>query len=139
MTERAKLPWQYESDWLCTIEMFPGDPEDRAFSAESTGYLMAYALLTNTRMLALLGDPKIPTYELLFSFASRQDREQFMSLVRSNDDLGIDDWGDNGFVTPSVDEIRDCRPIAEVLPEDVLGRAWMVATTLCAEAPPQVN
>ena len=139
MTERPKNPWQHESDWLCTIEMLPDDIEDRASSAENIGHLMAYAVLTNTRMLALLGDPKITTYELLFSFASQQDREQFMSLVRSNDDLSIDDWGDNGFVIPSADEIRDCRPIAEVLPEDVLGRAWMVATTLCAETPPTVN
>src|SRR5258707_10658880 len=46
------------------------DPEARLFAAEIIGYLVGYANLTNTRSLALLGDPDASAYELLFSFSS---------------------------------------------------------------------
>ena len=61
--------WQDEDDWLCTIEFLPGDnPEARLFSADIVGYLFGYAQLTNTRVLALVGDPDATAYELLFPF-----------------------------------------------------------------------
>src|SRR5436305_1809665 len=60
--------WDDEKDWLCTVEFLPrDDPEARSFSAEIIGYLFGYAHLTNTRSLALLGDPDANAYELLFS------------------------------------------------------------------------
>ena len=50
--------WQDEKDWLCIVEFLPtDDPEARLFAAEIIGYLVGYANLTNTRSLALLGDP----------------------------------------------------------------------------------
>ena len=50
--------WDEEKEWLCTVEFPPrDDPEARSFSAEIIGYLFGYAHLTNTRALALLGDP----------------------------------------------------------------------------------
>lgn len=59
--------WQDEEDWLCTVEFVPtDDPEGRLFAAELIGYLFGYASLTNTRSLALLGDPDASAYELLF-------------------------------------------------------------------------
>jgi len=77
--------WQKEKDWLCTVEFLPtDDPEARLFAADIIGYLVGYANLTNTRSLALLGDPDASAYELLFSFLSPQEREQFLELVRSN-------------------------------------------------------
>jgi hypothetical protein len=57
--------WQDEKDWLCTIEFLPtDDPEARLYGADIIGYLVGYANLTNTRSLALLGDPDAGAYEL---------------------------------------------------------------------------
>ena len=61
--------WQDEKDWLCIVEFLPtDDPEARFFAADIIGCLVGYANLTNTRSLALLGDPDASAYELLFSF-----------------------------------------------------------------------
>ena len=66
-----ELYWRDEEDWLCIVEFLPIDnPEARHFAAEIIGYLVGYADLTNTRSLALLGDPDASAYELLFSFSS---------------------------------------------------------------------
>jgi hypothetical protein len=43
------------------------DREARLFAADIIPYLCGYAHLTNTRLLALLGDPDASTYELLSS------------------------------------------------------------------------
>ena len=45
------------------------------------GYLVGYANLTNTRSLALLGDPDASAYELLFSFSSPEEKNEFLNLV----------------------------------------------------------
>ena len=59
---------QNEKDWLCIVEFLPTDnPEARLFAADIIGYLVGYANLTNTRSLALLGDPDASAYELLFA------------------------------------------------------------------------
>jgi hypothetical protein len=64
----SRLYWQDEKDWLCIVEFLPTyDPEARLFAADIIGYLVGYANLTNTRSLALLGDPDASAYELLFS------------------------------------------------------------------------
>ena len=66
---------QDEKDWLCTVEFLPDDdPQARFFAAELIGYLFGYAHLTNTRSLALLGDPDASAYELLFSFSSLEEK-----------------------------------------------------------------
>jgi hypothetical protein len=39
------------------------------FASDIIGYLFGYAHLTNTRSLALVGDPEANAYELLFSFS----------------------------------------------------------------------
>jgi len=80
-----------EDDWLCTIEFLPGDdPGGRLFGADIVGYLVGYAQLTNTRVLALIGDPDASAYELLFSFSSPEEKNEFLNLVRSNEDMGQD-------------------------------------------------
>jgi hypothetical protein len=82
--------WDDKKDWLCTVEFLPrDDPEARSFSAEIIGYLFGYAHLTNARSLALLGDPDANAYELLFSFSSPQEKQQFLDLVRYNDDMAM--------------------------------------------------
>jgi hypothetical protein len=63
------------------------DPEARLYGADIIGYLVGYANLTNTRSLALLGDPDAGAYELLFSFSS-EEKNEFLNLVRSNEDMG---------------------------------------------------
>ena len=76
--------WQDERDWLCTVEFLPtDDPEARMFASDIIGYLFGYAHLTNTRSLALVGDPDANAYELLFSFSSSEEKKQFLELVRS--------------------------------------------------------
>ena len=73
--------WQDEDDWLCTVEFLPSnDPEGRAFAADIVGYLVGYAQLTNTRVLALIGDPDAGAYELLFSFSSPKEKNEFLEF-----------------------------------------------------------
>ncbi len=124
--------WQNEKDWLCTVEFLPtDDPEARLFAADIIGYLVGYANLTNTRSLALLGDPDASAYELLFSFSSPEEKKEFLDLVRSNEDMG-DDYIANEFTSPTNEEIRHARPLATVLPQDALTHAMVIAATLCA-------
>jgi len=61
--------WKNEDDWLCTIKFLPrDDPEGRLFGADIVGHLFGYAQLTNTRAVALVGDPDASAYELFFPF-----------------------------------------------------------------------
>jgi len=63
---------------LCIIEFLPTDnAEARLFAADIIGYLVGYANLTNARSLALLGDPDASAYELLFSFSSPAEKNEF--------------------------------------------------------------
>jgi hypothetical protein len=124
--------WQDEDDWLCTVEFLPSnDPEGRAFGADIIGYLFGYAQLTNSRPLALVGDPEAGAYELLFSFSAPGDKDQFLNLVRSNEDMGSD-YIENDFISPTTEEIRNARPLVVVLPEDIVSRATQIASLLCA-------
>jgi hypothetical protein len=68
-------------------------------------------------------------YEILFSFSSRVEKERFLDLIRSNDDLG-NEYVDTDLIQPVKDEIRIARPLAEVLPPTALTRAILVATTV---------
>src|ERR1700674_3654290 len=110
--------WQDEDDWLCTVEFLPSDDlEGRVFAADIVGYLFGYAQLANARALALVGDPEAGAYELLFSFSTPGDKDQFLDLVRSNEDMGSD-YIENDFMSPTTEEIRNARPLVAVLPED---------------------
>ena len=122
--------WQDEKDWLCIVEFLPTDnPEARRFAADIIGYLVGYANLTNTRSLALLGDPDANAYELLFSFSSPEEKNEFLNFVRSNEDMGNDYIIE--LTSPTAEEIRSARPLAMVLPHDALAHAMLIAVTLC--------
>jgi hypothetical protein len=96
--------WQDEDDWLCTVEFLPSnDPEGRVFGVDIIGYLLGYAVLTNTRALALVGDPEAGAYELLFSFSTPRNKDQFLNLVRSNENMGRD-YIENDFTSPTTEE-----------------------------------
>jgi hypothetical protein len=123
--------WQDEKDWLCIVEFLPTDiPEARLFAADIIGYLVGYTNLTNTSSLALLGDPDASAYELLFSFSSPEEKREFLSLVRSDEDMGKDYIIE--LTPPTTEEIRNARPLATVLPQDALTHAVLIAVTLCA-------
>ena len=132
--------WQDETDWLSTVEFLPtDDPEARIFASDIIGYLFGYAHLTNTRSLALVGDPDANAYELLFSFSSSEEKKQFLELVCSNPDMG-NDYIENDLLSPTTEEIKDARPLAMVPPQDVLNRAMLIAATLlCCVVRPAHN
>ena len=124
--------WKDEDDWLCTVKFLPSnDPEGRVFGADIIGCLLGYAQLTNARALALVGDPEACAYEVLFSFSTPWDKDEFLNLVRSNEDMGSD-YIENDFMSPTTEEIRNARPLVVVLPEDILSRATLIASVLCA-------
>src|ERR1700733_9148137 len=108
--------WNDEDDWIVLIEFLPKDDvKDRTQAAERIGYMLAYAQMTDTRMLALLGDPQADAYELLFSFNSAENKAEFFRLLNSNELSACDD---EFIQVPPQDEIDAAQPIAKVLPED---------------------
>jgi hypothetical protein len=107
------------------------DPEARLYGADIIGYLVGYANLTNTRSLALLGDPDAGAYELVFSFSSPEEKSEFLNLVRSNEDMGKDYVIE--FTPPTTEEIKNARPLATALPHDALTHAVLIAATLCTD------
>ena len=130
MNNDTRLPTQM--DWLCTVEFIPEDNgEARLFATEIIGHLFGYAQATNTRALAVVGDADANAYELLFSFASSEDKEQFLHLVRMDDDMG-NDYIENDFMSPTAEEIRNARPFGMVLPPDVVNHVALIAATLFA-------
>jgi hypothetical protein len=122
--------WTNEPDWLCAVEFLNDeDPEGRDLAADTIGYLLGYAHLTNSRSLALIGDPAEMAFEILFSFSSPAEKKRFLDLIQSNDDLG-NEYIDNDLIQPVKDEIRNARPLAAVLPQTALTRALLVATSV---------
>ena len=109
--------WADGTDWLVTLCMLPedGDKDENLTELNWIGRLFGFAQFTNTRILALVGDPDLPTYEILFSFDSSEHRQQFRELVRDDDYADPDEEGT--FMVPTADEIRDARPIGLVFPE----------------------
>ena len=65
----------------CTVGFLPTeDPEARLCSADIISYLVGCSDLSNTRALALLGDPDASAYERIFSFRLLKE-DQFPDLV----------------------------------------------------------
>jgi len=132
----AEPHWIDEPDWLCAVEFLNDeDPQGRDLAANTIGYLLGYAHLTNTRCLALLGDPDMMAYEILFSFSSPSEKKTFLDLIRSNDELG-NEYIENDLIQPVEEEIQDARPLATVLPKTALARALLVATSICSPRSP---
>lgn len=120
--------WRDDEDWAVLIEFLPRyDAEDRERGAEAIGYMFAYAQMTDTRMLALVGDPKADAYELLFSFSSPENKAEFLRLLQSNDTTRTEE---DEILVPNQAEIDAAQPIARVLPEDVMRQVTLVATML---------
>ncbi len=125
--------WLDETDWLCAVEFLPdSDLESRALGAKTIGYLHAYAQLTDTRSLAVVGDKKDRAYEVLFSFSSPDAKRKFLRLVRNNPELG-DSYVQNDLLVPSVKEIKTARPLKAVLPDNVTQQVTLITCTILEE------
>lgn len=130
-------PWLKETDWLVLIEFLRRDDDkDRDRGAEAIGYMMAYAGMTDTRMLALVGDPVGDAYELLFSFASPKNKREFLRLIQSNDATACKE---DEIIAPHPSEIEAALPIARVLPDDVLRHVLAIAAMHLGDDPPTIS
>jgi len=107
------------------------NPEARLSATDIIGYRVGYANVTNPRSLALLGDPDASAYKLLFSVSSPEKKNEFLNLVRSNEDMG-NDYIENDFMSPTTEEIRNARPLVTVLPEDIVSHVTLIPAALCA-------
>jgi hypothetical protein len=108
------------------------DSEARLLATDIIDYLWGFR--TSDQHTACWHSSAILTptaYEFLFSFASPTEKDQFLDLVRSNEDLG-NDYIENDFGPPTTEDIRNARPLAEVLPQDVMTHATLVATIVNA-------
>jgi hypothetical protein len=120
--------WRDEDDWIVLIEFLrKDDAKDRMRATEAIGYMFAYAQMTDTRMLALIGDPEADAYELLFSFSSPVNRTEFLRLLRSNDSTVCEEFE---ILIPDRAEIAAAQPIARVLPNDVMRQVTTIAAML---------
>jgi hypothetical protein len=89
------------------------DPEVNLETLNWIGRLFGFATATNTRVLALVGDPELPAYEILFSFDCAESREEFLRLVEAD---GYADASE--FTVPARDEIAEARPVGLVFPNE---------------------
>lgn len=120
--------WREESDWIVLIEFLrQDDTGDRVRGTEAIGYMFAYSQMTDTRMLALVGDPKEDAYELLFWFSSPGNKAEFLRLLQSNDATACEEFE---ILVPDPSEIEAAQPIARVLPEDVMRQVTVIAAML---------
>jgi hypothetical protein len=101
----------------------------RLFGADIVGYLVGYAQLTNRVFWHASAIPR-PVLELLFSFSSPEEKNNFLNSVRPNEDMGKDYIIE--LTPPTTEEIRNARPLATVLPQDAFTHAMLIAETLCA-------
>jgi hypothetical protein len=125
--------WRNEEDWLVVIEFLRrDDEEDRARGTEAIGYMFAFAQMTDTRMLALVGDPQADAYELLFSFSSPANKAEFLRLFQANEETRCED---DMILVPRQDEIDAAQPIALVLPADVMREVTVIAAMLSEGEP----
>lgn len=141
-TNRRESNLQSLSNWGATQEGTPlerTESPSRGVSSVNFPVIVLrnwhrYAHLTNTRSLALVGDPEMMAYEILFSFSSPMEKTRFLDLIRSNNELG-NEYVDNDLIQPVKDEIRDARPLAAVLHKTALTRALLVATSISSSGP----
>ena len=122
--------WTEELDWIVLVTFLPRHrPDALARATEGIGHMLAYSQMTDTRMLALLGDPHGDAYELLFSFSSPNKKAEFLHLLQSNRKTQFED---EEILVPTQREIEAAQPIALVLPEDVMREVTNIATVLLA-------
>jgi hypothetical protein len=120
--ETFPLAWERETDWLVEAISIDKDlanePENQR-TMDWLGRLQGFALVTNTRMLAVpSGSGEYNDYyELWFSFDSAQNKEHFLELVKRD---GLADPHDSFSFKPPLagfgPRLRDLRPVDKVVP-----------------------
>lgn len=129
--------WRNEEDWITLLEYLrDDDKKDRLRGAEAIGYMLAYARVTDTRMLALIGSAKDGAYELLFSFKSSANKTEFLRLLQANDATACEE---EEILVPRQSEIEAAQPIATMLPQDVLSHVFGIAAMLAVSESGSVN
>lgn len=110
--------WEDETDWLVSVISLPKDDpfEDTDETLAYAGRLAAYALVTNARCLAQLGDVELPGYEIWFSFDSAVHKKQFLELVTE-----VEGDPEELFIIPDEktlkEELKNLRPYGMVFPQ----------------------
>jgi len=92
------------------------------------GKLLGFSLITDTRMIAQIGDPNedYPAYELWFSFTSPENKQRFLDLVRQDGYADPDE--DMTLKEPPVlDDLPHLRPLSYVFPKDAMEQITNVA------------
>ena len=133
MAEHDEVPayWAEERIWLVEVVMLePDDGKYNLIVLNWIGRLAAFAFVTNVRMLAKVGDPDAPAYELWFSFESHKDKRAFLAFVKAD---GYSDPRDEGeFMTPEKEalaEMTRLRPWGKVFPADQVA---LITTVMAA-------
>ena len=117
--------WLDEKDWLVEVIMLPSD-EDCTPDLEYIGKLFAFSNFTNTRMLAQVGDPDMPIYELWFSFTNEANKQKFLEFVREDGYANPDD--ETTLKPPSsLNDLTELRPLSHVFPKEDLDQITTVA------------
>jgi hypothetical protein len=114
--------WVNEKDWLVEL-VWLNELESCDEAVNCVGKLLAFALVTDTRALAQVGDPdpESPVYELWFSFRSEESKKAFLDMVRNDGCIDPDDEYTLN-PPPSLDELPQLQPPVAVLPGNVMGR-----------------
>jgi hypothetical protein len=119
--------WLDEKDWLVEVIMLPKD-EDLSTDLEYMGKLLAFSLITNTQMIAQIGNANedIPAYELWFSFTSAGNKQRFLDLVRQ-DGYADPDEPTTLKEPPVLEDLPHLRPLSYVFPKDVMEQITNIA------------
>lgn len=89
------------------------------------GFMLAFARLTRTEMLAVSVNPDEGCYLILLRFGSQQDnKDEFLHLLRADE---ITAKLHNQICAPLESEIRRAQPLEEALSVEVLSRIILVA------------
>jgi len=77
-------------------------------------------------MLAQVGDPDMPIYELWFSFTDEANKQNFLELVRED---GYADPDEETTLKPpsGLSDLPDLRPLSRVFPKKDLDQIMTVA------------
>jgi len=125
--------WLHEREWYCRGTFLPRDEdEERAEAAEMLGYLLGYAWTSGANVLASLGDPQADHYLIFFSFPSPAMKFRFLRMCQANE---ITRWEHEQWAIAKADarDLIAARPLADVLPKDVLNHVLLMATPMLAE------
>jgi hypothetical protein len=122
--------WLDEKDWLVDDIRLPKD-EDRSADLDYMGKLLAFSLITNTRMIAQIGDPneEYPAYELWFSFTNPENERRFLDLVRK-DGYADPDEAMTLKEPPALDDLPHLRPLSYVFPKETMEQITNIALTV---------